>query len=538
MTPRPVALEESSAFYCNSQPTLFSNQDIQGSWAGTTSIQEECELFVVSSYTDFDHLAHGPRGTQAQHSLHVYRFNRANGSMVLMHVVTDKIMNAAFTRFHPRKNIVYTCTEDIESNGRVIAYKVHQSGRLEKIGEQDAGGMSTCYITIDHDQKNIILVNYWDSTLCVLPLDQHNGDLAGPIKYVYDPKEGNNMKSSTRVKGGGCNHSNNDESTIKERQLDPHSHALILDPFIGCIAYVPDLGKDLIREFYFDQKTGRIECLGILPSGLCSGMPDGPRYIQFHPYFDIAYVVNELSSTIAVFSVDRDKINQIAQAARNGESLELFKGETTLTLIQSIKTVPEAFPSTINTCGRVCVHHSGDFVIVSNRGHQSIGVFRVQKNSLSKGQLENVGFYHTRGETPRHFQFDSSGQYLIVANQDSDNISIFTFDLSSGEIKFTGNTYVCPSPNFVCSCPLHDEDIMTSGNMVVTSEVPIVSRISDSNKNSSNFIKDKYTNKMSDSALNTINASSKIELEAALTEISALKSQIAIMVASKDATDL
>ena len=143
--------------------------------------------------------------------------------------------------------------------------------------------------------------------------------------------------------------------------------------------------------------------------------------------------------------------------------MEKFKGRSTLKLIQSIKTVPSAFPTTMNTCGRICVHQSGRFVIVSNRGHESIAIFRVKQGSGShkkskskRGSLAQVGFVHTRGETPRHFQFDHSGQFLLVANQDSDTIATFTFNLTSGEIKYTGNEYRVPSPNFVCCCPLVD----------------------------------------------------------------------------------
>lgn len=100
-------------------------------------------------------------------------------------------------------------------------------------------------------------------------------------------------------------------------------------------------------------------------------------------------------------------------------------------------------------CGRICVHQSGRFVIVSNRGHESLTIFRVKQGSGSnktkslRGTLSQIGFFHTRGETPRHFQFDHSGQFLIVANQDSDTIAIFTFNLTSGEINYTGNAVSC-----------------------------------------------------------------------------------------------
>lgn len=164
-----------------------------------------------------------------------------------------------------------------------------------------------------------------------------------------------------------------------------------------------------------------------------------------------------------MFSVDRELLSEIARAAKLKKPMDAFKGRSTLKLIQSIKTVPSAFPTKLNTCGRICVHQSGRFVIVSNRGHESLAIFRVKQShghsgKTRKGTLAQVGFFHTRGETPRHFQFDNSGQFLIVANQDSDTIAVFSFNLTSGEIKYSGNEYRVPSPNFVCSCPINDRD--------------------------------------------------------------------------------
>lgn len=144
--------------------------------------------------------------------------------------------------------------------------------------------------------------------------------------------------------------------------------------------------------------------------------------------------------------------------AKEGLCMDRFKGKSTLTLIQSIKVIPKAFPTKMNTCGRICVHASGRFVLVSNRGHQSIAVLRVKTKGLKRGQLEFANYFHTRGETPRHFVFDSSGQFLLVANQDSDNISVFNFNQCNGDLHFTGNEYRVPSPNFVCSCPLSNGD--------------------------------------------------------------------------------
>ena len=167
---------------------------------------------------------------------------------------------------------------------------------------------------------------------------------------------------------------------------------------------------------------------------------------------------NCFSAKVAVFEVDRELLSEIHAASKNGEDMNRFKGRSTLRLVQSIGTIPSAFPTTLNTCGRMCVHKSGRFVVVSNRGHQSITVFRVKSKGSKRGELQTAGCFHTRGETPRHFQFDNSGQYLLVANQDTDSIAVFNFNLSNGELKYSGNEYRVPSPNFVCCCPTHAED--------------------------------------------------------------------------------
>ena len=71
------------------------------------------------------------------------------------------------------------------------------------------------------------------------------------------------------------------------------------------------------------------------------------------------------------------------------------------------------------------------------------------KGKAMRGTLAQAGFFHTRGETPRHFEFDHSGQFLIVANQDSDSVAVFSFNLTSGEIKYSGNEVSPGSSSFL-----------------------------------------------------------------------------------------
>jgi 6-phosphogluconolactonase (cycloisomerase 2 family) len=372
----------------------------------------------------------------------VMRLDGSAGNLELL-TVADGVMNPAFLRWHPHLNVLYGCTESVKENGLVYAWSIHpDTGKLTEIGKADAGGTSTCYLFLDHDVSRMLLVNYWDATIGVLPLNSDGSFASKSITFRYDPKENPGKMHVSADKH--VNHSINDLSAQKERQLDPHSHAVVLEPHFGVVAYVPDLGRDLVRELYYDKATGELRPLSVFPSGPKHMGPHGPRYIEFHRRLPVAYVINELSSYVAVFAVDEAELNKIVkEGGSNGET------KPTLTYVQSISTIPDAWPRANNTCGRICSDPSGRFVLVSNRGHDSIAVFRVEQHCRMPGLLSSVGVFHTRGMTPRHFQFDPSGQWLIAANQDTDRVGVFQFNVQCGTLNWTGNYHSIHSPNFI-----------------------------------------------------------------------------------------
>merc|ERR1712137_712356 len=139
-----------------------------------------------------------------------------------------------------------------------------------------------------------------DATIGVFGLNPNDASVSD-ARSMFDPNEGRPMKARHDKH---VNHSENDGNAQKERQSDPHSHAVILDPFFGNIAYVPDLGMDLIREFRFDREKGTLAASSTIPSGPEGRNALGPRYIEFHPSLPVAYVVNELSSEVSVFEFD------------------------------------------------------------------------------------------------------------------------------------------------------------------------------------------------------------------------------------------
>jgi 6-phosphogluconolactonase len=113
-----------------------------------------------------------------------------------------------------------------------------------------------------------------------------------------------------------------------------------------------------------------------------------------------------------------------------------------LTEKQLISTLPDGFSGVTHTA-EVLVHPNGKFAYTSNRGHDSIAVYTVDKTS---GKLTTVEIEPTQGKTPRNFVIDPSGQYLLAENQDSDSIVIFRIDQSTGALTPTGDKVEAPMP--------------------------------------------------------------------------------------------
>jgi 6-phosphogluconolactonase len=183
--------------------------------------------------------------------------------------------------------------------------------------------------------------------------------------------------------------------------------------------FAVDLGTDRITACQF--KPGEPEPLKAAEIPCYEGRPGaGPRHGTFNADDSIAYIINELDSTLDVLKYD----------PRLGK----------LERIQSLSTLPRDC-SVNTTCAEIRLSPEGRHVYASNRGHDSIAIFNVHED----GKLAFVRAEPSGGKTPRDFNLDPGGKFLIAANQDSDNISIFAVDKVSGSIKKI-REYVIPSP--------------------------------------------------------------------------------------------
>jgi 6-phosphogluconolactonase (cycloisomerase 2 family) len=136
--------------------------------------------------------------------------------------------------------------------------------------------------------------------------------------------------------------------------------------------------------------------------------------VAFHPADSLAYVVGELDSTITAHHFD----------PKTGR----------LYPFQVVSTLPDTFVGN-STAAEVAVSHDGRFLYASNRGHDSIVSFAINRTD---GRLTAAGWVDSQGQTPRFFALHPAGGSLFVANEESDSIVPFRVDARNGGLSPTG----------------------------------------------------------------------------------------------------
>ena len=340
----------------------------------------------------------GSYSTPDKESVHLFQLNLQDGSLKKLNAV-DGLTNPSFLKIHPNGKYLYTVNEvstfDGKKSGGVTAFALDvNGGKLNKINQQSSGDTGPCHLTVDATGKYVLVAHYGGGSTSVLPIkiDGSVGAVVSQIKH----------------KG----------SSVHSRQKAPHAHAVHVGPN-NKFAFAPDLGIDKVLVFSFDEKTGAIAETKFDGANLEPG--SGPRHFGFHPDGKFAYVINEIKQTVTAFRYN----------AKRGR----------LRTLQTLSTVPH--PVDGNSTAEVLVHPTGQFLYGSNRGHNSIAMFRINEKN---GKLTALGHESTRGSTPRNFGIDPTGQFLLAANQQSDNVAVFRINQDTGKLKFTGNEIKLSKP--------------------------------------------------------------------------------------------
>jgi len=340
---------------------------------------------------------------RASKGIYVSRLDAATGKVTAPELAAEA-PNPSFVAVHPSRGFLYAVSEAGKGGG-VSAFSLDAStGLLTFLNRVSSGGTGPCHLVVDKTGRNVLVVNYGSGSVAVLPLAE-DGRLKEASSFIQH-------------KGSSVN---------PKRQQGPHAHSVNLSSD-NRFAVVADLGMDQVLVYRLEAAKGSITPNE--PPFATVKPGSGPRHFAFHPKSTFAYVINELASTVTAFAYD---------AARG-----------VLKEVQTLTTLPAGF-SGVNHTAEVQVHPSGQFVYGSNRGHDSIAVFKVDGK---KGTLTLVEQTPTQGKTPRNFGIDPTGRWLLAANQDTDNVVVFRIDAKTGRLSPTGQVLEVGAPVCVKFVPL------------------------------------------------------------------------------------
>jgi 6-phosphogluconolactonase len=364
---------------------------------------------AVASAADFRYLVYvGTYTDKDSKGIYAFKFDPASGVTEPIGLAAET-QNPSFLAVDSNGKFLYAVNEvDIFNGamtGGVSTFAIDKdSGKLSLLQQLSSAGAGPAHISLDKTGRYVLVANYDGGNIAVFPINK-DGQLGPRTAFVQHA-------------GSSLN---------KERQATPHAHEIQVSND-NQFVLVADLGIDELLVYRFDASTGSLTPNH--PAFVKVGPGSGPRHFAIASSGKFVYLVNEMASTIDVFSLNRS-------------SGQLHKEQT-------ISTLPRDFKGE-NTTAEIATDSSGKFLYVSNRGDNSIAVFAIDQQN---GRLSFVERTPTGGKTPRHFALDPTGKWMFVENQDSGTINIFAIDAAGGKLSATSHTLKVSSPVCVVFVPL------------------------------------------------------------------------------------
>ena len=318
--------------------------------------------------------AGGPRyGTGESKGIYVSRFDSATGKLTPPELAAETA-NPSYLAIHPHGRFLYSVNEHIDATGKtpgeVSAFSIdRRSGKLTELNRVSSRGGMPCHITTDKTGKALAVANWSTGSAAAFPIRDDGG--IGESTGFY-------QHAGERSGGGASN-----------QPVQVHCHAVVVSPDNRFLIET-DTGLNKIFVHRLDAAKRRVRAAR--PALPRPKNPANPRHLVFHPNAKWAYVANEAGPGCTMLRYD----------ARRGVFEE---GAVT-------RTVPPDFTARTSPAEAV-MHPSGKFVLVSNRGHDSIGVLRVDG---SDGSLTLVEAFQPGGSGPRSFNVDPTGPMALRVN--------------------------------------------------------------------------------------------------------------------------
>lgn len=307
-------------------------------------------------------------------------------------------------------NKLYTANEvgtyNGESSGFVSAYEI-KNGQLSLLNTQASIGLYPVHLSLNKSGKQLYVANYGSGAAGSAGVSAYDlaadGALESNVKYIAYAGHGKDAS----------------------RQSSPHTHSVyvIATPENQDLILSVDLGLDKIFTYKNESPTNNLTALAennILDQQN-NKLPIGPRHLAISQDQKFVYVVDELYSYIFVYALDK----------LNGQ----------MTFKQKVHTFTGTLKVERNYPANAVISKDQRYLYVANRGQNTIAQFSIKAN----GELIYLKEFSAEGDWPRDIALDASGKYLGIANQRSDNVTIYQINQHNGTLTKPVKIHV-PTP--------------------------------------------------------------------------------------------
>lgn len=322
--------------------------------------------------------------------IYIYNFDTKTGETSLLSTQASK--DPSFLARNDK--FIYAVNELPNGDGAVSAYSF-KDGHLTFLNSLATGGGAPCFVEVHPKGKFLAVANYTGGSAALFDIES-NGVLNKRSRLIQHTGKG----------------------VDPARQEKPHVHSTFFSRK-GDRLFVQDLGLDQISVFKVN-KSGGSYILAEEPEDLFTPAGGGPRHLAFDKKEKFLYVVLEMTGQIASYKKEG---NDWMYQSTYDINTEGFKGK--------------------NGGADIKISADGKFLYATNRGDaNTIATFSVNKD----GELKKLSNDDVKGKGPRNFNLSPDGKYLLIANQYTNNIVLFSRDTATGLLTDTGKEIQVPAP--------------------------------------------------------------------------------------------
>ncbi|WP_409259601.1 lactonase family protein [Pseudomonas sp. KCJK9009] len=354
------------------------------------TISAHAATLLVGSYTD-----------GASQGIYRYHFDDKAGQIGPTPLQVVKSVSPSWLVLSADQRQLFAVNETPQ--GHASSFSISSNGEIKPLNQVVTQGDEPTHASLSRDQRYLFVANY-----------AVNPDPGGSLVVIPVAKDGTlkPVVQQARHKASGVN---------PERQAGAHVHSLVLSPD-GQHLYASDLGADKVFIYRYDGASADHPLTAAIPASVALPPGSGPRHLLFDAKGRHAYLTLEMNAEVVMFDV------------QGGNLVERQR----LPLTERQEAAAKA-------AGGLHLSADGRFLYVSNRGTANeIVAFSVGKQD---GQLTFLQRRPVEGDHPREFALDPSDNFLLVANQKSNQIVVIRRDPRSGKLLETVQTLKQDAPS-------------------------------------------------------------------------------------------